>query len=299
MVIQSVIGQSVSTEQINEMVDVSSVTPWDFVWAFVSIIVGVVVGRILRQLVRRYGARADLPPNIIDLLGTVVLWTIIAFSAVVALGFLGFTAAPLLIFGGIVLVVLVIGGRPLLESFGAGVLLQARSPFEPGDEITIGEYTGVVIEVNSRVVMVRTIDNRLVFLPNTEVLQNAIVNLTHDDYRMGEILVDIAYGSDISAALDAVHDAVAARPEILDDPAPTSEVRAFAASGITLRVRYAHKPDVLSEWAATNAAALAVDQGLRGAGITIPFPQRTLWWGDADAGSAPTQPDAETQGDGH
>ena len=49
-----------------------------------------------------------------------------------------------------------------------------------------------------------------------------------------------------------------------------------------MRVRYAHKPDVLSEWAATNAAAIAVHKGLEEAGITIPFPQRTLWWGDGE-----------------
>ncbi|MDJ0792014.1 MAG: mechanosensitive ion channel family protein [Acidimicrobiia bacterium] len=279
---KNIIAQTISTDQLNEMVDVNSVTPWDPVWALVSIIIGVIVGRIVRRLIRRYGASIDLPPNIVDLFGTVALWTVIAFSIVVALTFLGFTAAPLLIFGGIVIIVLVIGGRPLLESFGAGVLLQARAPFEPGDEVTVDEYTGVVVEVNSRVVVVRTIDNRLVFLPNTEVLQNAIVNLTHDDYRMGEVVVDVAYGSDLETALDAIHDAVTAQPEILDDPAPTSEVRMFAASGITLRVRYAHKPDVLSEWAATNAAAIAVHQGLKQAGITIPFPQRTLWWGDGE-----------------
>jgi small-conductance mechanosensitive channel len=278
--VSGIIGQTVSTDQINEMVDVSGVTPWDILWALVSIVVGVVAGRLIRSAVRRYGANAGIAPNIVDLIGTVSLWTVVAFSIVVALSFIGFTAAPIIIFVGIVALILVIGGRPLLESFGAGVLLQARAPFEPGDEITIDEYTGVVVEVNSRVVVMRTIDNRLVFLPNTEVLQAAIVNLTHDEYRIGQLSVDIAYGSNISTALAAVHGAVASQPEILDDPAPIAEVRGFAASGITLRVRYAHAPTVLAEWAATNAAALAIDQGLRDAGITIPFPQRTLWWGD-------------------
>lgn len=288
-----IIGQTVPTDQINEMVDVSGVTPWDILWALVSIVVGVVAGRLIRSAVRRYGANAGIAPNIVDLIGTVALWTVVAFSIVVALSFIGFTAAPVIIFVGIVAIVLVIGGRPLLESFGAGVLLQARAPFEPGDEVTIGEYTGEVAEVNSRVVVMRTIDNRLVFLPNTEVLQAPIVNLTHDDYRMGEVSVDIAYGSNIAAALAAVREGVASRSEILDDPAPIVEVRAFAASGITIRVRYAHAPTVLAEWAATNAAALAIDEGLRNAGITIPFPQRTLWWGDRPEADTTDEPAPE------
>jgi small-conductance mechanosensitive channel len=273
------IAQTIDVDQFNEMIDTNSVTPWDPVWAVISIVMGVVIGRFLRSIIRRHGAKAELPPNIIDLLGTVTLWTVIAFSIVVALSFIGFTVAPLLVFLAIVAVVLVIGGRSLLENFGAGVLLQARAPFEPGDQITINEFTGVVLEVNSRVVIVETIDNRKVYIPNTEVLSNAIVNLTHESYRMGEVVVDVAYGSDLDAALAAMHNAVTGADGVLAQPAPTSEVRSFANSGVTIRVRFSHAPDVLSEWAATDAATRAVYSALADAGITIPFPQRTLWWG--------------------
>lgn len=280
-----IVGQSVGVDTVTEAFDANAVTVWDPVWALVSIIVGVIVGRFARLLIRRYGARADLPPNIIDLVGTITMWTIVSFSVVVALTFVGFTAAPLIIFIAIVAIVMVVGGRSLIENFGAGVLLQARAPFEPGDEITTDEYTGEVLEVNSRVVVIRTIDNRLVYMPNTVVIENAIANLTHYPYRMGEVAVDVAYGTDLALALSSVLSAIKAKPEILADPPAVAEIRGFAESGVTIRVRYAHAPDVLSEWAATNAAAMAVYSGLRDAGITIPFPQRTLWWGDGPQGA--------------
>lgn len=278
------VGQTVGVDTVTEAFDTNSVTTWDPVWALVAIIVGVIIGRFTRTAIRRYGGRADLPPNVIDLVGTISMWTIVSFSVVVALTFIGFTAAPLIIFIAIVAIVMVVGGRSLIENFGAGVMLQARAPFEPGDEITTDEYTGVVLEVNSRVVVVRTLDNRLVYVPNTVVLQNAIINLTHDAYRIGEVMVDVAYGTDLELALDSVLAAVNAAPEILDDPPAVAEIRGFAKSGVTIRVRYGHEPDVLSEWAATNAAAMATYSGLRSAGITIPFPQRTLWWGDGPQG---------------
>lgn len=279
-----IVAQTVGVDSLTEAFDTNAVTPWDPVWAILSIAIGVVVGRFVRTLIRRYGTKADLPPNIIDLLGTIALWTIVAFSIVVSLTFIGFDAAPLIVFILIVAIVLVIGGKSLIENFGAGVMLQGRAPFEPGDEVTTGEFTGEVLEVNSRVVVIRTMDNRRVFVPNTVVLQNAIVNLTHDAFRMGEVTVDVAYGTDLELALSAVLDAVNAAPEVLEEPAAVTEIRGFAESGVTIRVRYAHEPDVLSEWAATNAAAMATYAGLRDAGITIPFPQRTLWWGEGSPG---------------
>ena len=274
----------VGVDQINEAFDTNSVTPWDPVWAVLSIVIGIVVGRFTRRAIRRYGHRAAIPPNVIDLIGTIAMWTIVSFSVVVALTFIGFTAAPLIIFTAIVAIILVVGGRSLIENFGAGVMLQARAPFEPGDEITSDDYTGEVLEVNSRVVVIQTLDNRRVYMPNTYVLQSPIVNLTHDAYRIGEVVVDVAYGSDLDVALSSILSAVNAAPEILDDPPAVAEIRGFAKSGVTIRVRYAHESDILSEWAATNAAAKAVYTGLRGAGVTIPFPQRTLWWGTGSPG---------------
>ena len=290
-----IVAQSIGVDSVTQAFDTNAVTPWDPVWALLSIVIGVVVGRFARLLIRRYGSKADIPPNIIDLLGTIALWTIVAFAVVVSLTFVGFNAAPLIVFILIVAIVLVIGGRSLIENFGAGVMLQARAPFEPGDEVTTDEFTGEVLQVNSRVVVIRTLDNKQVFVPNTVVLSNPIVNLTHDTFRMGEVTVDVAYGSDLDDALGAILDAANAAPEILDDPPSVTEIRGFAESGVTIRLRYAHKPDVLSEWAATNAAALAAYRGLRDAGITIPFPQRTLWWGEGPPG--PT--DAGDASDGH
>jgi len=281
-----IVAQTVGVDTVTEAFDTNAVTPWDPVWALLAIVIGVVVGRFVRTLIRRYGVKAELPPNIIDLLGTIALWTIVAFAVVVALTFVGFDAAPLIVFILIVAIVLVIGGKSLIENFGAGVMLQGRAPFEPGDEITTDEFTGEVLEVNSRVVVIRTLDNKKVFIPNTVVLQNAIINLTHDAFRMGEVTVDVAYGSDLDQALGAILDAANAAPEILNDPPPVTEIRGFAASGVTIRLRFAHEPDVLSEWAATNAAAKAAYNGLRDAGVTIPFPQRTLWWGDGPPGEA-------------
>lgn len=273
------IGQTIGVDQINEMVDTNSVTALDPVWAIVSIIVGVVLGRILRGMTRRYGRKASLAPNIIDLIGTVVLWTTVGLGVVIALSFIGFTIAPLLLFLILVTVILVVGGRTLLENFGAGVLLQARAPFEPGDQVVVNETVGDVVEVNSRVVVIETVDHRRVYLPNTEVLDSAIVNLTHDTYRMGMVLVEVAYGSDLEQTLEVVRNAAKGSAGVLDSPDTVAEVREFQESGVRVRVRFPHRSDVLSEWSATDAVARSVYRAIRDAGITIPFPQRTLWWG--------------------
>jgi len=195
-----ILGQQIPIDSISDAVDTSNVTTWDFVWAATSVVVGVILSRIARATVRRYGQRASLPPNMTDLLGTIVMWMVVAVSVVFALTFVGLDVAPLWILIVLILVGFAVGGRSLLESFGAGILLQARSPFEPGDLVKLGAESGIVHEVNSRVVVIDTLDGRRVFVPNSTVIAEPIVNLTHRPIRMAELGLDVVYATDLDLA---------------------------------------------------------------------------------------------------
>ena len=269
-----------SVDDIQQLVDTTAVTGWDFLWAAVALIVGGVLGRLMRNAIRTYGHRANLPGNTVDLLGTMTQWGVFSLAVVVALTFVGLNLAPLWILIFIVAAVLVVGGRTLLEAFGAGITLQARAPFGPGDLVQVGEYMGVVKEVNSRVVVIDAIDGRRILLPNQQVLNSPIVNLTHRRLRMSMLYLDVVYGTDLDRACDEAAGAMADLEEVLARPRPLAEVMTFEASSIRIRLRFWHASDLPSEWSAVDAAARAVASAYRAAGIEFAFPQTTLWWGE-------------------
>ena len=212
-----------------------------------------------------------------------------ALGIVVALTFLGLNLAPLWILILMVTVVLVVGGRTLIEAFGAGITLQARAPFEPGDLVQIGEYTGVVKEVNSRVVVFDAIDGRRLLLPNQHVLSSPIVNYTHRRLRMSMLYLDVVYGTDLDLACAEATGALANLDEVLRRPAAVAEVMAFEASSVRIRLRFWHASDLPSEWVAVDAAARAVASAYRSADIVFAFPQTTLWWGEGQEPEASSQ----------
>lgn len=270
----------VTVSELDGLVDTTAVTGWDFVWASVALVVGAVVARLSRTAVRRYAGRAKLPPNTIDLLATTIQWSVFAIAVVVALTFLGLNLAPLWILIIIVAAVLVVGGRTLLEAFGAGILLQARSPFSPGDLVKVGDHQGVVKEINSRVVVIDAVDGRRIFLPNQQVLNGPIVNLTHRRLRMSMIHLDVVYGTDLDAACEIARSAMAEVDEVLTRPRPTAEVASFESSSVRIRLRIWHASDLPSEWAAVDSASRAAFRAYRDAAIDFAFPQATLWWGE-------------------
>ncbi len=286
LAIFGVFGQQIPIDSISDAVNTTDVTTWDFVWAGLSIIVGIILARIGRAAIRRYALRANLPLNMIDLLGTMAMWTVVAVSVVFALTFVGLDVAPLWILIILILVVFAIGGRSLLEAFGAGVLLQARAPFEPGDLVTLGADTGIVHEVNSRVVIVDTVDGRRIFVPNGKVLAEPIVNLTHQPIRMTELALDVAYGTDLDLAARVAVGALSGIDSVMTDPEPVAHAASFEESSVRIILRFWHGSGIRSEWDATDAAARGVYMAFSRQGIEFAFPQRTLWWGDGSPDEA-------------
>jgi len=286
-------AQLIDITQIDELVDVSTMTPWD-PWdpffAVLSIVAGVILGRLARLLIRRYGKRSGLAPNLIDLFGTITLWTIVSISAIIALSLVGFNLAPIWLAILMLGVVGVVSGRVLLENFGAGVTLQARTPFVPGDQITTGDVTGHVREVNSRVVVIDTVDGRQVLVPNAMVLRNPITNLTKHEQRMSALNVSVVYGTDLAFATSVIAAALHSAERVLEDPEPIVQVASFDDSGITIVARFWHLPDILAERAAVHASALSIAEGLRTNGIEFAFPQITMWWGSQPHQNPPENP---------
>jgi len=279
------IAQIIDINQVESLFDVSSVSPWDPFLALASIVLGVIIGRLARIVVRRYGKKNNLAPNLVDLFGTVALWAIVSLSILIALSLVGFNAAPIWLIVLFLGVLFVVSGRGFLENFGAGVMLQARTPFIPGDEIDTDGIIGKVKEVNSRVVVIDTIDGRQVSVPNSNVLGNPIVNLTHLEHRMTTLNVSLVYSTKLEEATNHILSALRKAEGILENPAPVAEVVSFDDSAIRFAARFWHKAGILDERAATHAAALSLASELRKAGIVFAFPQLTLWQGDTDQAS--------------
>ena len=277
------IAQTVPIDTINDLIDTSGVSKWDPVWAVVTFIAGIILSRIARAAVRRYGRRTELPANIVDMMATVTMWTIVTISVVAALTWVGLNIAPLWFLLILVFVAFVVGGRALLEAFGAGVTLQARAPFEPGDLVQLSDQRGIVVEVNSRVVVLDSVDGRRLFIPNQQVLREPIENLTHRAVRMSALDLDVTYATDLDRAARIAVDALDGIDPVRSMPAPVAEVTSFEASAIRIRLRFWHASDLLSEWTAVDEAARAVHRAFGDHNIEFAFPQATLWWGDDDA----------------
>lgn len=255
------------------------VTSAEILTAVLVFVAAIALAVLLRRLLVRALDRGDADRHVGRLTGRFLSLVLVAVGAVYALGIVGVRIGPVLGALGVGGIALAFAAQNILQNFVAGVLLQVRRPFRVGDQIGSGDFEGTVEDVNLRTVEITSYDGLTVYLPNAEVLKAPIVNYTRTPLSRTSLTVGVAYDTDLRHAQKVLSAACRSAEGVQQQPPPEVWAEEFAESSINFAVRYWHPADIASRWRVRSAVAISVKDALDAAGISIPFPQRTLWFG--------------------
>lgn len=251
-------------------------TAADWITAAVILAAAIALSRLVKAFTARLVERGDGAGRAARLVGRSVGGLVVVIGFVYALQVLGVRLAPLLGALGIGGLALAFAAQTILENVFASMLLQSRRPFRLGDQIATNEIEGTVEDVNFRTVVLRTYQGEKVLVPCSLVLNAPITNFTVKGTRRTTLEVGVAYGTDLATAQRVLLEALTSVDGVRSQPLPEAWVEQFGESSIDFALRWWHAPDIATLWRVRSAVAMAVKSALDGAGIEIPFPQRTL-----------------------
>jgi len=222
--------------------------------------------------------RLELKRGASNAISTVVQWTILGAGLLTAGSALGLQAGQLAIVFGALSVGIGFGLQNIVSNFVSGLILIFEQPVKVGDkvEITSLALTGEVRRIGIRASVVRTFDGAEVIVPNGNLISSEVVNWTLSDQRRRvRVEVGVAYGTDPHRVMEILKSVAVAHPEVLKYPEPSVVFLEFGQSSLNFRLMF---------WAATfddffrirSEIHVAVNDALKEAGVTIPFPQRDL-----------------------
>ena len=256
--------------------------------AVVLIVVGITMAAMARRAVRRVLGRASADTAHAEVVvGRIVQGLIIVISLIYALGAIGVRISPLLGALGIGGIALALAVQPALLNLFSGMIIHVQRPLRVGEEIETGDVQGRVLDVTSRAVVIQTYSGETVYIPNAVVVDREIVNYVRLGRRRSTLVVGVAYGSDIAQAREVIRRAASGVPGVLATPGVNVFASEFADSSVNFEVDVWHQPGELALRRTRDQVIQAVHESLGEAGITIPFPQRTVWFGDG-VGPRPT-----------
>lgn len=239
-----------------------------------SILVAMVARRLIAKAVSRAGS-----DSLGQAAGRVSASLIVVLGFFYALSSVDVAVGPLLGGLGIIGIAIAFSLQDVLANFAAGVLLHTRRPIRVGDQIVSNEFEGEVEDVNFRSTKMRTFDGETVYIPNSAVMENPITNWTRTPTRRTTLEIGVTYDADLARVQEVFVEALENCDRVIANPPPEAFVYEFGESSINFALRFWHGATIVEAWRARDAAAQAAKRALDENGFTIPFPQRTLWFG--------------------
>lgn len=250
--------------------------------AALVMVVGFYLSKIISRIARKAFNRLSHGAVITHLFGSFVYISCIGITVFIALSILGLDKAltSMLAGAGIAGLAFAFAFQDIAANFMSGILITLRRPLRVGDVVKVKDYMGKVQTVNLRDTVLMTFQGQMVIIPNKEVLQNPIENFSLLGKRRMDLTVGVSYGEDLQKVKDLTLKAVSSIPGLSPENPVTFFYEEFADSSINFSIRIwvatPEQPDYLR---VRSEAIQNIKQAYDEAGITIPFPIRTLDFG--------------------
>jgi small conductance mechanosensitive channel len=225
------------------------------------------VKRASRRLVQKDGDR-----TLLEFFSQVVGWLVLVVGLVAALNRLGVQTASLITVLGAASLAIGLALQGTLSNVAAGLMILLNKPYRIGDIIRVGEVQGTVHRLGVFATEINNTDSVRVFVPNTKVFSNEIINITNNASMKVEVVVGVDYDSDLPFVARLLKQVADRQPDRLASPEPLVGYTDFADSSINAKVLMWVLPT--QALSAKSALIMDIKAEFDRNGINIPFPHQ-------------------------
>lgn len=265
-------------EQVNQITDFSKILmDWalDFgpkvVLAIVTLILGLWIIKIITRSFAEVMTKRSFDPSLVPFLKTLLNWTLKVMLFISVIGMVGIEATSFVAVLGAAGLAVGLALQGTLQNFAGGVIILLLKPFKVGDVVDAKGYLGIVKEIQIFYTIVNTFDKKVVYIPNGDLANSDMTNISQESLRRNEWKFGIAYGDDSDKAKAVLQRLIDEDERILRDPEPFIAMHSLGDSSVNFVVRAWSNADDL--WPVYFDMNEKVYKTFPKEGLHIPFPQ--------------------------
>jgi small conductance mechanosensitive channel len=269
----------VSQDAINDFLSQwTTNTQGNLVWRILGAVLFLLISYWLIQFVsRRFDKllkRMDIDDTLYLFLSRLFRYSLYALLIIILLSILGVPTASIIAVLGASVLAIGLALQDSLKNIASSILIILLKPYVVGDFVEINDRTGRIQEVGLYHSRIRTPDNKMLYIPNSEVMSENIINYSRLKIIRVDMIFGIGYDDDVRKAKQILEEILKNDERILDDPEPVVAVKELGDNSVNFAVQpYAELDDAVNlRYDITEQVKLRFDE----AGISIPFPQRDI-----------------------
>ena len=242
--------------------------------AIVIFYVGRMIARLITKGLRNMMQSQEVDKILETFVCNLVYWMLMTFIIIAAVSQLGIQTTSLIAVMAAAGLAVGLALQGALGNFAAGVLIVMFRPYRVGDYIEAAGIAGSVLQVQILTTMLKTGDNKLIIVPNGQIMSSIIINYSAHKTRRIDMVIGVSYDDDIDKVRNTIRELIDADDRILKDPECLIAVSELADSSVNFTVRpWVNRADYSGvKFALTEAIKKRFDKD----GISFPFPQQDV-----------------------
>ncbi|MGB8507785.1 MAG: mechanosensitive ion channel family protein [Pyrinomonadaceae bacterium] len=245
---------------------------WVALWLNVALIVIRALGEFIFYIFRkRKGYEApSLMRDIFSLIAYIV-----SAALILKANFPNLALGALLSGSALLGIILGLALQDTLGNLFAGISLHADKPFQVGDVISVGKWTGVVESITWRAVKIKTFSNHFILVSNSQIAKESIEVCPRENANARVVFFSALYTDSPIRVIHTVREALRECDNVLRYMTPVVRIRELGTDGVDYEVKY-----WLKDYTRYNDTDALIRQRIwyafRRAGFGFPFPTRTV-----------------------
>ena len=227
---------------------------------------------VRRGMLRFHGHQGEPDVVLTGFVASLVRYTVVVIGGIAVLQQIGVQTTSVLAVLGAASLAIGLALQGGLSNVAAGVMILLLRPYRIGDRVELDGVTGRVRGLDLFTTRLHDLDNSVVFIPNSKVLSEKMINYSMPESRRIVMEFGIDYDDDVDLALALLIETAKADPRIVESPAPWAKVTELGESTVTVTLRAWTSPDGYVD---TRFDLIkAVKARFEAAGLSFPYPHQ-------------------------
>jgi MscS family membrane protein len=204
-----------------------------------------------------------------------IIWIV---GIIVGLDNIGFDITAMIAGLGVGGLALALAAQDSVKNLFAGIMIFLDKPFRMKDRIQVGGFDGIVEEVGLRSTRIRTLDGRIVTIPNSSFTDNSVLNVTSQPAMKVKLNLGLTYDTDengMQRGIDILKEIISDNPDIVTDNYSVG-FKDFGDFSLGILFIYYVKPD--AHWLdAPSTINMEILKRFNAEGLEFAFPTQTIY----------------------
>lgn len=238
--------------------------------AIVVFVVCYIGTRVLLGMIKRLNQRLHLDRALQSFIMAASRVVLYILTGLIVADSLGIPVTSLLAVFSVAGLAVSLAIQGTLSNLASGVMLLVSKPFAADHYIEMAGVGGTVREIGLIYTKIATPDNKIIYVPNSEISASKIINYSAEENRRIDVVYSASYDAPLETVKQALQEALKAVPQLLQDPVPIVAVTKYGDSAIEYTVRvWVHNPDY---WPAFYALNEMVKARFDAYGVEMTYP---------------------------